>query len=350
MQDFWLSSGFKTLTKNDHGWLRVTPDYLRHLLHRPELAPIAESGRHERALHAALLDDPKRAVSIDELEAIEDPDARENVIHFLKWRKALLDAVTLERFYLNAFRQAAFNQAQGKGAIDLPPLFFDLSAEAILRGLLDGLGEGADDVYEIRAAEMFFRRQRVSIEDGQVLCADAETIQLFAETGGFGNVGRLFAQQKTPMATVNMDVLNHENSQLYWFGEDRYKWVLDLTQGRAGDQALARLLGRWVTHFFGCAVECESLTKIEDDAWRWHVGLDIESTAILNDLYEGNPVDEARMKRLTSLYRLRFRDPTDMRSDVAGKPVYLALAITEDHVLKLKPQNLILNLPLAATT
>ncbi len=28
MQGFWTASGFNTLIKNDHGWLRVTPDYL----------------------------------------------------------------------------------------------------------------------------------------------------------------------------------------------------------------------------------------------------------------------------------------------------------------------------------
>jgi hypothetical protein len=334
MQDFWPQSGFRTLTKNDHGWLRVTPDYLRHLLMRPELAPIAESGARERALHAALIENPQRAISVDELSAIEDADARENYIHFLKWRKALLDAVTIERFYLQTFR---------KGKIDLPPLFLDLCCEAILRGMLDG----EDDVYLIRAAEMFFRKQRVSSEGGQVLSADAETIQVFAETGGFGSVGRLFAQQNTPMRALNMDVLSHENAQLYWFGEDRYRFVLDLTPGRNGDEALATLIARWVKHFFGCEVSVESLVKINDDEWRWHIGLDSESTKILNDLYEGSAVDAARMQRLLLLFRLSFRDANDMRSDIAGKPVYLGLAVTEDRVLKLKPQNLLLNLPLA---
>jgi hypothetical protein len=35
-----------------------------------------------------------------------------------------------------------------------------------------------------------------------------------------------------------------------------------------------------------------------------------------------------------------------MRADVHGKPVYLGMAINEDHVLKLKPQNLLINLPI----
>jgi hypothetical protein len=337
MQDFWSSSGFNTLTKNDHGWLRVTLDYLRFILARPELSPVEESGDNERNLHAALLENPHRAISVNELGAIEDADARENYMYFMKLRKALIDAVTLERFYLQTFR---------KGAIDLPPVFIDMTAMAIVRGLLDGV----DDVYEIRAGERFFRRQRVSTEGGQVLSADAETIQVFAETGGFGSVGRLFAQQATPMRSVNMDVLNHENAQLYWLSENRYNYVLDLTFGRVGLEAMARLLARWVKHFSGLEVLVTPLANIEDEAWRWHIGLDVESNAILNDLYEGNTVDETRLQRLVALFRLVFVNASDMRVDVAGKPVYLGMAVNEENVLKLKPQNLLLNLPLAKTS
>jgi hypothetical protein len=38
-----------------------------------------------------------------------------------------------------------------------------------------------------------------------------------------------------------------------------------------------------------------------------------------------------------------------MRADVAGKPVYLGLAMNAEQTLKLKPQNLLINLPLAAS-
>ena len=333
MQDFWQASGYQTLQRNDHGWLCVTPDYLRWLLARPELAPIAESGPNERALHASLLHDPLRVAGDLEISGVEDADTGENYRHFFSLRKALMDAVTLERFYMQLFR---------RGAITLPPLFVDLAAHAIVRGLLDG----SEDPYELRAAEMFFRRQRISIEGGQVLAADAETIQLFAETGGFGSVGRLISQQGTPLREMNMDVMSHENAQLYFLRENRHNYLLDLTHGREGEQALARVLGRWITHFFGMKVNVVAQARIDDDAWRWHVGLDIESSAILNDLYEGNEVDEARRARLISLFRLDFADANDMRSDVAGKPVYLGVAITADNQLKLKPQNLLINLPL----
>ncbi|MBI3715758.1 MAG: hypothetical protein HY255_07175 [Betaproteobacteria bacterium] len=337
MQDFWQASGFRLLQRNDHGWLRVTPEWLALLLHRPELAPIAESGPGERTLHAALMADPLREVAETDLAAIEDADVRENYRYFLTFRRGLVNAVTLERYYLQLFRE---------GSIAIPPVFVDLLAHAIVRGLLDG----CEDVYEVRAGEMFFRRQRVSTEGGQVLAADAETIRMFAETGGFGSVGRLLAQQGTQLAAVNMDVMSHENAQLYWLREDRYAYLLDLTHRRAGETALARLLAKWVRHFFGCEVAIEPLAAVDDAAWRWHIGLDLESTAILNDLYTGVEVEPERRARLISLFRLDFADAAAMRADVAGKPVYLGLAFNADNVLKLKPQNLLVNLPLAKTS
>jgi hypothetical protein len=47
------------------------------------------------------------------------------------------------------------------------------------------------------------------------------------------------------------------------------------------------------------------------------------------------------------LFVLNFDNATDMLQDVSGKPVYLAMAMDDQHRLKLKPQNLLLNLPLS---
>jgi hypothetical protein len=58
-------------------------------------------------------------------------------------------------------------------------------------------------------------------------------------------------------------------------------------------------------------------------------------------------VEPARLQRLISLFRLQFAHPQEMRADVAGKPVYLGLAMNDEQVVRLKPQNLLLNLPLA---
>ena len=53
------------------------------------------------------------------------------------------------------------------------------------------------------------------------------------------------------------------------------------------------------------------------------------------------------MRRLLCLFRLDFADPSDMRAAIAGRPVWLAMAMDERNRLRLKPQNLLMNLPLA---
>jgi hypothetical protein len=104
----------------------------------------------------------------------------------------------------------------------------------------------------------------------------------------------------------------------------------------------------WIAHFLGVKVSIRSEREIDDAHWSWHVGLDAEASAILNDLYNRQPVDEARIGRLLCLFRLDFADPADMRPALAGRPVWLAMAMDEHNRLRLKPQNLLMNLPLAA--
>ena len=122
-----------------------------------------------------------------------------------------------------------------------------------------------------------------------------------------------------------------------------------MTRAHSGLKALARA-GCWSAGSRTCSA-CRSritpLQKIADAAWRWHIGLDVESMALLNDLYEDRAVGEDRLQRLISLFRLEFANPAEMRTDVAGKPVYLGLAMTAEGTLRLKPQNLLLNLPVA---
>ena len=75
--------------------------------------------------------------------------------------------------------------------------------------------------------------------------------------------------------------------------------------------------------------------------------MDATATGILNDLYQGQTLPTATQQQLISLFKLVFDNPQDMRADVQGKPVYLGLAMTAQGLLKLKPQNLLLNLPLS---
>jgi hypothetical protein len=52
------------------------------------------------------------------------------------------------------------------------------------------------------------------------------------------------------------------------------------------------------------------------------------------------------LRRILALFRLDFDDPAEMRGDIAGRSIYLGLASDEHDVVRMKPQNLILNLPL----
>ena len=53
------------------------------------------------------------------------------------------------------------------------------------------------------------------------------------------------------------------------------------------------------------------------------------------------------VERLVLLFRLDFRHPDDALAEVAGRPVYLGLGCRPDRTLKMKPQNLLVNLPVA---
>lgn len=352
MQNFWPSSGFSSLQRDERGWLKPSNDYLRLFLARPELAPVPESCQAERALHAALTDFPSRPVTPGELQVLQDADARESFTLFLRFRDGLLAAGTLEAYYLSLFPR------DGTGSIDIPPLFIDLLAQAITHKLLDD----STDAYEVRAGEMLFRSQRISTEGGQVLSGDREVIDMLNVNGDLGDFGRFLAEAQAPLRTLNLQVLSDDNAPDYWQQAGRHRFLLDLThevtndlshglvftmtRARSGLKALASVLQKWVQHFLGIAVTIKPLQKVDDDGWRWHVGLDLEATALLNDLYEGREVEPDRMQRLVSLFRLDFANPLEMRADVAGKPVYLGLMMNAEGVLRLKPQNLLVNLPL----
>lgn len=332
-QDFWASGGYRLLDRRD-GCLACTPAWLARFLERDELLPPHEAGPRERELHAALTRDPMAPVAEGALANLEDPDARENWREFLRFRDRLRVFPTLEACYTDLFRREA---------VDLAPPFVDALAQAIVRHVLDG----TDDAFACRAGEMFFRRQRVSTEGGRVLSADAATLELYNETGGFGAVGRLLKQQNT-LPAVKMDVLNAENAPFYFLRDELYGFVLDLTPGDRGARALASVLEKWVAHLAGVEVTIEPVAGIHDERWRWHVGLDADATAILDSLYQGETLETGDRERIALLLRLRFRDDGDALPAMAGKPVWLALACRPDRTLRMKPQNLLANLPLAA--
>ena len=330
MPDFWRSSGYRLLTPDANGRLPVSDDFLRAFWLRPEVAPVAESCAEEVALHEALMAAPRLAVPPERLARLADTDARDNYAAVLRLRERLLAWPTMEAAYLDLVRT---------GLDGIPPLFLDQLVHVFLRHLL----AGCDDPSRLRAAELLFREQKVTIQDGAIMLADEETVEMRAS----GEPGRLLLGAAGPARQIDLDVLDDANAAIYWERSDRFDTVLDLSFAGSGLDALCRVLEVWVRHFTGAAVSIQPLQRIDDQRWVWHVGLDSEASALLNTLYDGEEIDEARRARLLGLFRLEFRDPADMLERARGRPVYMGLAMTPAQRLKLKPHNLLINLPLA---
>jgi hypothetical protein len=293
---------------------------------------VEESGEGELALHASLMESPRRTLTEQDFSSIEDQDARDNYRIMARFRDRLLAAGTVEGAYMQLF----------KGAVDVPPMFIDQLAHVILRNLL----EGADDALRLRAAEVFFREQKATIRDGHVLLADLETVEMHAAGSRYGSIGRLIVEAQGELGSVDLDVLDRANADLYWTRESKHDTVISLTAGRPALEAFARVLEQWVAHFFSVQVRVKPVRKIEEPRWAWHVGLDAESTAILNELWAGDQVEQGRMRNVLALFALTFDDPAHMRRDIAGRTVYLALSCDGEQVVRMKPQNLLTNLPL----
>jgi hypothetical protein len=333
--DYWPTCGHSLLRENGQGHLVVTDDFLRWLLQRPELAPIAASCPQELALHDRLINQPRSVISEADLATLRDRDAAENYAVWSRFRARLLAKPSLEASYLALF--------QGQG-VDVPPLLVQQLTQVLLRHIL---GTAATPL-QVRVAEMLFRVQSISVqEDGSVMAADRETVERFATTGGFGSLGEWLQQGGATLRTVELDVLHADNAQAYWARSESFDWVVCMNRGEPALDALCDVLKKWVAHFLGAQVRIQTETEIEDDQWVWHTGLDAQSSAILNALYQGQDVATEQMQRMMCLFKLDFESPQDMRADLQGKPVYLGMAVDERKCLQLKPQNLLINLPLA---
>jgi len=354
MNDFWPSAGWPLLQTDQQDWLLPTKGWLRRFLDWPELALVPGSCAAERRLHHALLEDPGLAVAEPRLLTLADADTADNYRAFIAFRDALQAAGTLQACYLQQVRSPR---------VSLAPVFMQAMTQAIVRHLL----RHSDDALQARAAELLFRSQRVTVLDGVPLAGDAQTLDLLNETGGFGELGRLLSQAQAPIRAADMKVLTAEMAAGYWRAASssrEHEFLLDLrhelqqdlghglqftlARAQSGLTALSRVLQAWVDHLLGLQVQITPLSRIDDEHWRWHVGLDADASALLNDLYEGREVHPDRHAQLISLFSLRFLQPDQALPEMAGRPVYLGLCRTADGQIRLKPQNLLVNLPVAA--
>ena len=335
MREFWVASGHHLTRRADHGGLVATPELIMAYLARPELMPPSDACDAERDLHASLMADPLRAVSEAEIARLADADARENWSFMMNFRDRLLAAPSLEAVYVALAR---------KGAGDLPPIFLSQLCHLILRNAL----EGCEDPYVLRAAELFYRSQLAAVHDGTLLLADAEVIEAEQQARHDLHASPLAAMLQQPKSFGEMDVMDDDNAWTYWSRSDAHAMAMNLGGNARARAGLCRVIERWIAHLLGVTVSVETTASIEDRDWRWFVGLDSEATRIGNALGRGERVASDVAERIVALMRLTFEDAGLVDERVGNKPVYLILAMGADKVVRLKPQNLIAGLPLAA--
>ena len=335
MREFWVASGHHLTRRGDHGGLVATPELIMAYLARPELMPPADACEAERQLHASLLADPLRLVAMADIAALADADARENWTFMMNFRDRLVAAPSLEAVYVALAR---------KGAGDLPPIFLSQLCHLILRNAL----EGCDDPYMLRAAELFYRSQLATVHDGTLLLADAEVIEAQQHAQHDIHSSPLTAML-APKAFGEMDVMDDDNAWTYWSRSDAHAMAMNIGGNPKARAGLCRVIERWIAHLLGVAVRVETVASIEDRDWRWFIGLDSEGTKIGNALWNGTTLEGNAAERIVALMRMTIEDARLVDERVGNKPVYLILAGGADKVVRLKPQNLVAGLPLAAT-
>lgn len=328
MKDFWISCGHHLLDRDAGGGVVVTDEFLKAYFVRPELIPPPEACTVERTLHAALLAAPRRPVAAAEVAQIADADARENWQFVLEFRDLLLRHPTLEAAYLALMRA---------GAVRLPPLFVNQLTHVILRNVLDG----CEDPFVLRAAELFFRAQRLTQHEQSLLSADEEKIAGSSPTP----LSPLVSMLGVP-SEANIDVMTEANAGTYWERSDMFDMALDLTAGHRGLQGLAEAMTRWIAHLLSIDVMIEPIQELQSAKFTWYVGLDAEATMIGDGLWNGEPLDEKNAGRVTGLFKLSFAGHAPVADELQGEPVYLIMAMNESKLLRLKPQNLVNGLPI----
>lgn len=329
--DFWVASGHHLVDREAGGGLILTDDFLKAYLARPELVPPDEACPVERGLHAQLMAAPRDPVSAEEMALIADADARENLGFFLAFRDRLLAHPTLEAAYLALVKG-------GMGGI--PPLFIQQLTHLLARNAFDGVS----DAHVLRAAECFWRPQRVTLHEGAVLLADHEAIE-----------GHEHAREHSPLlnmlggpAVSEIEILTADNAAGYAARSDAHDLVLNLSDPEHGRLALAAAMRRWSEHLLGFSPDYAPVEKFDRQRFGWFLALDADGTAFGNKVWQGEALAEDEASRVLALFAFDLPDHPRIVKERRGAKGFAVLGSGKDRLVRIKPQNLIAGLPLAA--
>ncbi|MDF1606841.1 DUF6352 family protein [Hoeflea sp. YIM 152468] len=323
----WKSAGQHLTHRLENGWLAVSEDFLRAYYTRPEIHPVEESCSVEHVLFERLMEAPFAPVGEDELAAIADPDAAANYALVLRFRDHLVAKGSIEAAYASMF---------APGAPLIPPVFIGQMVHLIMGNML----MGETDATVARASELFFRDQTATTSNERMMFADAEVVETRAQQAA------LLALTDPGRTEVALDILNAEGAEEYWPRADHFDLALDFRFAEPGQDAFARLIERWIKHFLDLRVRVQPLQSVKDERWSWHIGLDAEATRIMNALYEGEFLPEKGQGSIVALFRMEFLDQDRIVERMRRKPAFLGMAVDAHDRIRMKPQNLLINLPL----
>ncbi len=325
MPEFWVASGHHLTRLDDTGRMVVTDELILAWLARPEVLPPPEACAVERTLHKRLMNQPRAKVSEMELIALQDPDARENWRFLLALRDRLIAAGTVEEGYARIVQEE----------VTMPSVFMSQLVQLILRNALDG----CSDPQVLRAAECFFRPQRSHVQNDNLFLADEELVQLLEQ--------EMHSSPLTAMLSggiEGLDVLSDSNDWTYWSRSDAHTMVMNFGGDAAARMGMATAISTFVRHMLLLDCTVTAQTSAENIDLRWFVGLDQAGTAIGNALWNKQPVPAT----LVGLFRIDIADHARVAPDLQGQPIWLFLGLGADGAVRIKPQNLLTGLPLAA--
>src|SRR3569833_876393 len=172
-------------------------------------------------------------------------------------RDHLVKHRTLEAAYLEITRRN----------LGVPQLLVGQLTQAILRNALDA----CEDAIMLRAAEMFFRPQKVTMQQGSATVIDVEKEAL---------LGR---QHRAPLAELlglpvvsEVDMLDDATEASYWERSDRFDMALDLPAERRGMVARGDVIRHKHTHQHTNKNVIDPLSELRNAPFSWFVGLDSE--------------------------------------------------------------------------